>query len=273
MRVAIAPRGLGGKPATRRAVRPRARHALSAFAIGDDATGIASFGASETSVAGRLARRPVALFAAALLIAVLAGLALRAAPTLARASASRCASHAAHSSSQRGACAQHRKRTHVRAKRRHKAAARPRHARHEPTVHAPAIPAQQPAACEDGSSPTLGSEGFSCADGSEPACANGGEPVPARKGSTAVCPATPGGTLEWSEAECADGSTPTMALGGGYACEDGSTPVCEDGSQLVSTDGSTLACIAYGAAGPPPGQPSGEEDSEDSSVALAANGS
>lgn len=140
-------------------------------------------------------------------------------------------------------------------------------------MHAPTISAQQPAACEDGSSPTLGGEGFSCADGSEPACANGGEPVPARKGSTAVCPAAPGGTLEWSEAECADGSTPTMALGGSYACEDGSTPICEDGSQPVSTDGSTLACIAYGAAGPPPAQPSGEEDSEDSSVALAANGS
>jgi hypothetical protein len=212
------------------------------------------------------------LLAAALLIAALACLTLRAAPALARASAARCASHTAHSSAQPGVCAQRRARTHARAKRRHRRAARHRRRRHGSTVQAPAIPGQTAALCEDGSTPALGSEGFACADGSEPACANGAEPVPAQNGAAAVCPATPGTTVQWSEAECEDGSTPTMALGGGYVCEDGSQPTCEDGSAPLSSDGSTLSCIAYGAAAPAPGQ-SPEEGAEDSAVTFAPSGS
>jgi hypothetical protein len=224
------------------------------------------------SIAARPARRSRALLAATLLIAALACLMLRAAPTLARSSTAHCASHAAHTSSQPSACAQRRGHTRTHAKRRHRHVTRHKRSRHGVTVQAPAIPGQTAAVCEDASSPTLGSEGFSCADGSEPTCANGAEPVPGEKGSTAICPTTPGGTVNWSEAECADGSTPTMAPGGGYACEDGSQPTCEDGSAAVSTDGSTLSCIAYGAPAPAPA-PSPGEGSEDSSAALAPSGS
>ncbi len=226
------------------------------------------------SIAGRPAGRSLALLGAALLIATLTCLALRAAPTLARTSAAHCASHAVHTSSQPSACAQRRRHTRTHAKRRHRHVVRRQRSRHGVTVQAPAIPSQTAAVCEDGSSPALGSEGFSCADGSEPTCANGAEPAPAEKGSTAVCPTTPGATVNWSEAECADGSTPTVALGGGYACEDGSQPTCEDGSAPVSTDGSTLSCIAYGAPAPAPAPaPSPEEGSEDSTAALALSGS
>jgi hypothetical protein len=228
-----------------------------------------------SSIAGRPARRSLALLGAALPIAALMCLALLGAPALARASTASCASHAAHSSSQPSACAQRRRRTHTHAKPRHRHVAKHKRSRHGVTVQAPTIPSQVAAVCEDGSSPALGSEGFSCADGSEPICADGAEAVPAERGSsTAVCPTTPGATVNWSEAECADGSTPTMALGGGYACEDGSQPTCEDGSAPVSTDGSTLSCIAYGAPapGPAPSQ-SPEEGSENSSVALAPSAS
>ncbi|MHB8234081.1 MAG: hypothetical protein ACYDHT_05440 [Solirubrobacteraceae bacterium] len=227
---------------------------------------------AHSSIAEGPAKRPLRLLAAALLIAALAYLALGTSPTLARASAARCASHAAHSSSPLAACAQRRRRTH--AKRRHRHVAKHKRSRHGVTVQAPAISSQTPAVCEDGSSPALSSEGFSCADGSEPSCANGAEPVPAEKSSTAVCPTTPGGTVNWSEAECADGSTPTMALGGGYACEDGSQPVCQDGSAPVSSDSSTLSCIAFGPPAPAPAQgQSSEEGSEDSSIALAPSSS
>ena len=140
------------------------------------------------------------------------------------------------------------------AKRRPKhAVVKHKHAKHGVTVRAPAVSAQLPPSCEDHSSPTLGSEGFTCADGSEPTCANGAEPVPSAKGTTPVCPATTAPTVEWSEASCEDGSTPTPA-DGGFSCEDGSQPACEDGSQPVSSEGS-LACIAYGAPGSP--EPSG----------------
>jgi hypothetical protein len=222
-----------------------------------------------SSIAARPARRSLALLGAALLIAALVCLALRAAPTLARASAARCASHPAHSSSQLGACAQRRRSTH--AKRHHRHIAKHKRSRHGVTVQAPAIASQIPAVCEDGSSPALSSEGFSCADGSEPTCANGAEPVRAENGSRAVCPTTPGGTVSWSEAECTDGSAPTMALGGGYVCEDGSQPTCEDGSTPVGDDGSTLSCVAYGAPAPAPAP--GQSSEEDSSVALAPSGS
>jgi hypothetical protein len=144
------------------------------------------------------------------------------------------------------ACAAHRSRTH----KRHKAK---RHAKHRKAKQgaqsqqgAPTstVPAQEPATCEDGSSPTRAADGsYACGDGAEPECADGSEPIVAPRRGQLLCPAA-GSGVEWSEATCSDGSMPTPTSSGEYACDDGSTPECEDGSTPIAPDeGSQLACI------------------------------
>jgi hypothetical protein len=137
------------------------------------------------------------------------------------------------------------------------------------SVHAPSTPAK-PATCEDGSTPqSEGDASFSCADGSEPACAGGGEPAPGKDGGKLVCPAAPRAATEWSEAECEDGDTPERSSDGTYSCEDGSSPVCANGSRPTPADaGSMLVCLAQGTPAPTspssPVEDAGEEDeSED----------
>ena len=169
---------------------------------------------AHSSIAERPARRSLALLGAALLIAALACLAPGVAPRR-RASAARCASHAAHSSVAARRVRAASPRAHARASVATGSVVKHKRASHGVTVQAPAISAS----CRRlrrRQQPTLGSEGFSCADGSEPTCANGAEPVPAEKGSTAVCPTTPGATVEWSEAEMQRRQHADVPLGGGY---------------------------------------------------------
>ncbi len=192
---------------------------------------------------------------------------VRPAPSSARASAARCVSHA-RTSSRPGTCAQRRGHARAHAKH-HKHSARHKSARHGATVQAPA---QTVASCADASTPVLGDEGYACADGSEPTCPNGAEPISTGSGSMPVCPATSGPTVEWSEAGCEDGSTPS-SVSGGFACDDGSQPACDDGSQPVGSEGA-LVCISYGAPGSSPTPPASEEgSSEDSDSQRVASAS
>lgn len=160
-------------------------------------------------------------------------------------------------------------------KRHHTKYIKKKKSRHDPAPHTPATRAPQPAVCEDASTPAVESEGsYSCADGSEPICGDGSDPVPASKGSGPVCATAAKPVVEFSEASCEDGSAPAGASGG-YACADGSQPECEDGSRpVVAEDGSTLICMAYRVPGPPqtPSPPSGEE-SEGAHKALAVSAS
>ncbi len=163
------------------------------------------------------------------------------------------------------ACAERRHaRTHGKAKKRSKHH-RPSAGKGSHNAATPAPSALAPATCEDGSRPTSEGDGsFSCADGSEPVCQHGVEPVAARGSGKPVCPAPAAGATEWSEAECEDGGTPERAQGGVWACEDGSEPACADESQPRSSDdGSMLVCVAQGS--PAPSSPSAdeEEDEED----------
>jgi hypothetical protein len=123
-----------------------------------------------------------------------------------------------------------------------------------------------PATCEDGSKPqSEGAGSFSCADGSEPVCAAGAEPAPAKNGAKLVCPAAPSAGVEWSEAECEDGGAPERSDAGSYVCEDGSRPACLDGSRpILSDDGSMLVCIQGTPApsSPAPAEEDGEDESE-----------
>ncbi len=229
------------------------------------------------STPGRPASRPGGLLSALLpllLLVALACLCAGPASSSARVLSARCASRTARGTAQPRACAQRRRRAHAKTRNhqvKHVATKRKRSKRRAAR--------QSPAAkellaiCRDGSTPALASEGFSCADGSEPVCANGAEPAPARGGSAAVCPATPGGEAQWSEASCGDGSAPTP-VSGGYACEDGSQPACEAGSQSAGSAGSTLACVGYGAPSPESSpSPPGEGSEDDASSDLAVNAS
>jgi hypothetical protein len=220
---------------------------------------------------------------AVLMLAIVGALLVRTAPSYAQAFKAGCASRAARAGAHARVCAARKHRSHVKGKAKHN------HAKHakkkktsqpqpkrSPAPRASETPAQQPAVCEDTSTPVRESEDlYSCADGSEPICANGSEPVAASKGPGAVCPTATKPVLEFSEASCEDGSAP-MGAGGGYACDDGSQPECEDGSQpVLSDDDATLTCIAYVITEPPstPSSPSGEEESEGTLKALDVSAS
>ncbi len=112
---------------------------------------------------------------------------------------------------------------------------------------APAQAQLQPATCEDASTPVREADGsYACADGSEPACTDGAEPVAAGNGSDPVCPAT---AAEVGGVECEDGSVQGGATGSS-GCDEGSQPECEDGSQpTLSEDGWTLECPLSAEAG------------------------
>jgi hypothetical protein len=221
--------------------------------------------------------RRIALPCAVLLLATLAALLVRIAPSAAQGSPPSCASRAARTGVHAHGCTarKHRSSTKGKPRRTHAKHAKQQSPRHTSAARTPAAPAQQPAVCEDASTPVRESEGsYACADGSEPICGDGAQPVPASKGSGPVCPTRTKPLVEFSEASCEDGSAPAGA-GGGYACDDGSRPECEDGSQPIRPDdGAALTCRAYGAAGssPAPPSPSGEE-SEGADKTLVVNAS
>ncbi len=219
--------------------------------------------------------RPAKLaLALALLLTALAALLCRPAPSSAKsAAAGACAS--AHAKQHVRACAGRHRAGHARGKAkgrhsgRHHRINKKKKAVQHGSVHAPSTPAQ-PATCEDGSRPQSEGDGsFSCADGSEPACTGGGEPVPSKSGAKLVCPVAPSSGTEWSEAECEDGDAPERSADGTYACEDGAPPTCADGSRPTpSDDGSMLVCLAQStaaSASPAPSSPAedaGEDESE-----------
>jgi hypothetical protein len=224
---------------------------------------------------GRSAGRLGLLLSVLALAAALACLCAGPASGADRASRARCASRAAHATAQPRACAQRRRRAHAKSKNHQAKGPTTKHKRpkHSAAGRPPTAAAELLAHCSDGSVPALAGEGFSCADGSEPACANGAEPVPARGGSTAVCPTMPGGEVQWSEASCEDGSAPLL-VAGGYACEDGSRPTCEEGSQAVAAAAPALACVAYGVPNPESRpSPPDEGSEEDASSAAAVSAS
>jgi hypothetical protein len=217
--------------------------------------------------------RPVKLtLALALLLTALAALLCRPAPSSAGSAAGACAS--AHAKQHVRACAGRHRAGHARgkAKGRHSGRHHPINKKKKATQHgsvdASSTPAE-PATCEDGSTPqSEGDASFSCADGSEPVCAGGGEPVPSKNDTKLVCPTAAGTGTEWSEAECEDGGAPERSADGTYACEDGSSPACADGSRPTpSDDGSMLVCLAQGTPAPSSPAPSSaaEEDAEDES--------
>jgi hypothetical protein len=237
------------------------------------------------------ARRPsLPLLLVAIAACTSAFLAWRAAPTLAR--SSRVSACAARANGVRLACAGSARstRAHGTAKRHHKKSSiNSKKKRKKPsgsTAHALA-PALSRAACEDGSTPSLGEEGaYECADGDEPACSNGGEPV-SRHGALPVCPAPtrPGASDESndesSEPGCDDFSAPALTEGS-YACEDGSPPECEGGFLAApGVEGSPPSCpppLVNPTPAPAgePGEPGEEDNSEssfDSSSARVAIGS
>jgi hypothetical protein len=82
-----------------------------------------------------------------------------------------------------------------------------------------------PALCEDGSTPVLGAERFSCEDGSEPLCEDGATPTRSSNGKSLVCaaasePEAPGGELECEGREVEEGSGCTVgAEAGEQLCE------------------------------------------------------
>ena len=125
------------------------------------------------------------------------------------------------------------------------------------------------AACQDGRAPLVAGDGsFSCADGSEPVCADGASPHVSA--SRVICPAasaedqeeaesseggcqaesacSPSGSAEAPEDPCEDGPA-TRAPDGSFVCGDGAEPSCVSGYNLtVSPDGSALSCVPnYGA--------------------------
>lgn len=216
------------------------------------------------------------LLALALLLAALAAPLCRPAPSSARAATSACSSASAHAGQPVRACAGRTRsgHSHGKAKGRHSGRRHPIHkkkqATHYGSVQPPAPAPPKPATCEDGSQPVSEGEGsFSCANGSEPVCASGVQPVPAKNGAKLICPASPAAGSEWSEAECEDGSAPERAGDGSFACEDESQPACPDGSHPTpSDDGSMLVCLAHNVpSSPSPVEESGEDsESEDSAV-------
>jgi hypothetical protein len=191
-------------------------------------------------------------------------------------SASSCASASEHVTHSGHACVARRGQAHKRhkAKRHHakqrkaKQGAKSQHGTLTSTV-----PAQEPATCEDGTTPARSADGsYACGDGAEPECANGSEPIAAPRHEQLLCPAASSG-VEWSEAICQDGSTPTQTDGASYLCEDGSTPECEDGSKPISPDeGSPPACLealANDSSGTGSAEPAEEAEAESSAEDLA----
>jgi hypothetical protein len=189
-------------------------------------------------------------------------------PAKAKSAASSCSSAATHAKPHVRACAGRHgsARAHRKLKSRHSRGhhrIKKKSKRHHDTTGA-TRPAPKPASCEDGSRPHSEGEGdYSCADGSEPVCANGAEPTPTLSGTKLVCPLASAPGIDWSEAECEDGEAPERDASGSYVCEDGSRPSCPDGSQpTLSDDGSMLVCMTHGSGGPAPASPQGEEDDE-----------
>jgi hypothetical protein len=233
-----------------------------------------SSSAPRKSTTGHPAGRLGVPLSALLLTAALFCLCAGPASGTARVSPARCASRATHATARPRACAQRLRRAHAKSKNHRAKRVTAKRKRFKRRAAGPSPAAKGLlATCPDGSTPALADEGFSCADGSEPVCANGAEPAPSRGGSAPACPATPGGEVQWSEASCEDGSAPTP-VSCGYACEDGSRPACEEGSQPAGSAGSTLACVAYGAPSPesspsPPGE--GSEDDASSDPAASAS--
>ena len=216
------------------------------------------------------ARRPnLPLLLVALAACATAFLAWRAAPTLAR--SPRVSACVARADGVRRACAGSARstRAHGTAKRHHKKSSiNSKKKRKKPsgsTAH-PLVPPPPRAACEDGSTPSLGEEGvYECADGGVPVCANGGEPV-SPNGAPPVCPApaTPDASDESSEASCDDFSAPTLTQGS-YACGDGSAPGCEDGfPPTPGVEGSPPVCPVQ-PAGPTPASALASEAGEEHS--------
>ncbi|MFI4989486.1 MAG: hypothetical protein ACHQHO_01040 [Solirubrobacterales bacterium] len=214
-----------------------------------------------------------------LLSAALVALLCRPAPSSARAGASACSSASAHAKQPVRACAGRTRagRSHGKAKGRRSGHRHPIHKKkqttHHGSVHAPPA-AARPATCEDGSQPVSEDEGsFSCTNGSEPVCASGVQPTPAKHGVKLVCPAPPAAGSDWSEAECEDGSAPERAGDGSFACEDESQPACPDGSHpTLSDDGAMLVCLAHNAPSSPPSpvEEPGEEDGESEGSAVSS---
>jgi hypothetical protein len=232
--------------------------------------------------ASRARSRPILLVLPALLAGAIAMLLCGPAATLAKTPRRACASAAKRSAADERACVAHHGSTHKRHKgerhrKKHRAAKKNDNAKRGSTTVA--VPAQEPASCDDGTSPARAADGaYACGDGSEPECANGSEPILAPRRSELLCPAASSG-VEWSEASCDDGSAPTPASAGGYACEDGSTPECEDGSTPLAPDeGSQPTCIESdstgSAASPVPAaseaEAEGAEDVDASSARVAS---
>jgi hypothetical protein len=227
------------------------------------------------SSARRVCTRSTPLILSALLACVVALLLCGATSAFAKSphSAS-CATASERAAHGERACAAH----HSRAHKRHEA--KRHHAKHHKAKQgaksqhgAPTsvVPAQEPAICEDGASPTRTADGsYACGDGAEPECTNGSEPIVAPRRGQLLCPAASSG-VEWSEATCQDGSTPTQTDGASYLCGDGSAPECEDGSKPVAPDeGSPPAClevVSKGSSGlgtPEREQPEEEAEAESS---------
>jgi hypothetical protein len=222
------------------------------------------------------ARPAKPMLLAVLLLGALAVLLCRAAPSSAKAGASACSS--AHATQHVRACAGRSRSGHSRgnAKGRHSVHHRSIHkkktASQRGTVHAPAA-AAKPATCEDGSQPAGEGDGsFSCANGSEPICAGGAQPTPAKNGAKLLCPTSSAPGTDWSEAECEDGSAPEHAGNGGFACEDESQPSCPDGSRPTpSDDGSMLVCLTHGSPpSPSPVEEDGEDEGESEDAAVSS---
>jgi hypothetical protein len=219
-----------------------------------------------------LAPRRILLPAAALLLLALSVLLSRPAPSLAKAASACPSSAAARAKRHVRACAGRHRSAHAHAKVKGRHAKRnhskKKQGKAKGKAHAPAA-VQQPATCEDGTTPKRDGEGeFACGDGSGPICANGAEPVAKHSGARLLCPVAAG--PEFSEASCEDGSAPERGEGGSgsFACEDGSRPSCEDGSRpTLSDDGSMLVCIS--AAGAGSSTPPSEEESEETEEAEA----
>jgi hypothetical protein len=187
------------------------------------------------------------------------------AATLAKSPRRACVSATERSAASVRACAAHHGSTHKHRK------GKPRHRKHRSTkksTHARqgsstgALPAQEPASCEDGTNPTRAADGsYECADGAEPECTNGSEPIFAPHRAQLLCPAANSG-VEWTQASCDDGGTPTSA-GGAYSCEDGSSPECEDGSTPVVPDVDAQPACIESAASVSSGSPSSGTDEEE----------
>jgi hypothetical protein len=249
--------------ALRTAVRPRRSRRFRRAKRADDEEA----GMIDSAPLPRTAKLALAL---ALLLAALAVLLCRPSPSSATSAAGACAS--AHAEQHVRACAGRNRAGHARGRakgrhsgRHHRINKKKKAAQHG-SVNQPSAVAP-PATCEDGSKPQSEGDGsFSCADGSEPVCAGGAEPAPAKNGAKLLCPTAPSAGVEWSEAECEDGGAPERSGAGSYVCEDGSRPACTDGSRpILSDDGSMLVCIqgtpAPSSPAPSPAEEeAGEED-------------